>query len=111
MNNLNIYLINTSIYFYKLKKRTCTNNSAKNGSIVGFEYISGEDKIQYAINFIGPVVVFINIDNLKDYKGGIYNNPSCSFTTNHALLAVGYGTDPTTGLDYWILKNSWGNWG
>jgi len=27
---------------------------------------------------------------------------------DHAMLAVGYGTDPVTKLNYWILKNQWG---
>jgi cathepsin L len=28
------------------------------------------------------------------------------------VLAVGYGTDAETGLDYWLIKNAWSDkWG
>ena len=31
---------------------------------------------------------------------------------NHAVLIVGYGLDEATGLDYWLIKNSWNTtWG
>lgn len=31
---------------------------------------------------------------------------------NHAMALVGYGTDTVTGLDYWVIRNSWGtSWG
>ena len=33
-------------------------------------------------------------------------------STNHAVIAVGYGHDTATNLDYWIIRNSWGtSWG
>lgn len=49
------------------------------------------------------------------YTSGVYTSTTCGNTpadVNHAVLAVGYGTDPESGLDYWIVKNSWGtDWG
>ena len=62
---------------------------------------------------IGPVIVSFNVDALIDYKrGDIIDNELCSPIVNHNALAVGYGTDNVTGLDYYIVKNSWGtDWG
>ena len=47
------------------------------------------------------------------YYGGIYYDLDCVKTDlNHAMLVVGYGTDSSIEMDYWILKNSWGeDWG
>lgn len=32
---------------------------------------------------------------------------ACAKEVDHAMLLVGYGTDRATGLDFWILKNTW----
>ena len=44
--------------------------------------------------------------SFRYYTSGIYYDTECSKTNlNHAMLVVGYCTDSSTGLDYWILKN------
>ena len=39
---------------------------------------------------------------------GVLNDPSCGFDVDHAVAVVGYGTDPKTNRDYWIIRNDWG---
>ena len=52
-----------------------------------------------------------------NYKKGVINpNPQkCKNhfgALDHQVLLVGYGHDVKSGLDYWLIKNSWGaDWG
>lgn len=75
-----------------------------------------EDKLKRLVARFGPVAVLINADVFlfPYYKFGVYVDPACGNqpeTFNHAVLVVGYGTDPIEG-DYWLVKNSWGeDWG
>merc|ERR1712071_452293 len=51
------------------------------------------------------------LPRIQFYHTGVYRDSSCSKSINHAVLAVGYGTDSSYGA-YWIVKNSWGSsWG
>ena len=58
------------------------------------------------------VAIQANISSFKYYKKGIYQDPECGNQLDHGVLIVGYGRDNLYGLDYWIVKNSWGaEWG
>ena len=48
------------------------------------------------------------------YRSGVFNQDACGVdgTVDHGVLAVGYGHDTTSNLDYYLIKNSWGvKWG
>lgn len=77
--------------------------------------VNDEILMKTALSKIGPLIVNLNANCLYDYiPGTIFDDPTGTYPplVNHNALAVGYGTDPATGLDYYIVKNSWGNaWG
>merc|ERR1712131_523245 len=55
-----------------------------------------------AVSSNGPVSVCINASSsgFQFYKSGVFNDPYCSSQINHAVLAVGYGSE--SGGDYWL---------
>jgi len=73
-----------------------------------------EDALKVAVATQGPISVGIDAlhRSFKMYKSGVYDEENCSSERlDHAVLVVGYGTDPVHG-DYWLVKNSWGTgWG
>jgi C1A family cysteine protease len=78
----------------------------------GFISIPADEvKIKEAVARFGPVAVAMHTSKLfYSYKSGIYNEANCPINVTHAVLIVGYGTE--NGVDYWIVKNSWGpGWG
>ena len=61
----------------------------------------------------GPTSVTVEADKavFQRYTGGVLNSPLCGTSLDHAITAVGYGSD-ATGQEYYIVRNSWGaSWG
>jgi len=67
--------------------------------------------IKQALVNNGPVMVgMIVYEDFFMYKSGIYEHYTGYQVGGHVVLIVGYGN--YDGIDYWIVKNSWGKeWG
>ncbi|XP_026318710.1 zingipain-2-like [Hyposmocoma kahamanoa] len=98
-------------YPYRPVQDKCSFDKGKvKVQVIGCEmwYISNEDDIKKVLHKRGPLSVVIDPTDIKGYHGGVLKQ--ClhyPLTTElHAVLLVGYGSE--NGVDYWILKNSWG---
>ncbi|XP_059439672.1 ervatamin-B-like [Corylus avellana] len=81
--------------------------------ITGFTDIPGINEKEL-LQHVARQPISIGIDGgdraFSFYSSGVFNG-ECGTVINHAVTAVGFGTTPD-GIDYWLLKNSWGeNWG
>eukprot|EP00897_Mesotaenium_endlicherianum_P005732 jgi/Mesen1/5187/ME000258S04284 len=100
-------------YPYFGKNMTVISGDEERREITGWELVPARDltALKKALAF-GPVLVLVNAaaPDFQSYTGGIYNG-NCTNELDHAVLVVGYGSDPTAG-PYLIIKNSWGSaWG
>jgi len=62
----------------------------------------------------GPTAVAVDSKSklFRNYGGGVISSADCGISIDHAVVAVGYGTDEETGLDYYLIRNTWGpDWG
>ena len=64
---------------------------------------------------VAPSVATKIMNTFQSYTGGIYRADGCvtsADNNNHAMAIVGYGYDAKLKMNYWKLRNSWGDgWG
>jgi len=81
----------------------------------GFIHLNNDPTtIKNALSTGGACGVCVDADYWSKYKSGVFQDARYNKKRqcNHAVTLVGYGTDPTTKLDYWTIRNSWGqSWG
>lgn len=63
---------------------------------------------------VRPMAISIQADQdiFHAYTGGVIDSTECGYATDHAVVVTGYGKDSDSGLEYWLVRNSWGeDWG
>jgi cathepsin L len=104
-------------YPYKAKDMACVQDKSKFVmTVVGATDLpnGNEVRLKEVIGTIGPMGTGVYVlADFQRYSSGVYYNSNCPRqSTNHAVFITGYGTDASSGMDYWVIKNSWGvTWG
>eukprot|EP00933_Yihiella_yeosuensis_P033041 TRINITY_DN2674_c0_g1_i3.p1 TRINITY_DN2674_c0_g1~~TRINITY_DN2674_c0_g1_i3.p1 ORF type:complete len:382 (+),score=102.45 TRINITY_DN2674_c0_g1_i3:112-1257(+) len=68
--------------------------------------------LMHALAHKGPVAISVAAGDWSSYDSGVFNECVKDAEIDHAVLAMGYGNDPSSGKDYYLIRNSWGeDWG
>ncbi|KAL6209097.1 hypothetical protein ACLB2K_020040 [Fragaria x ananassa] len=101
-------------YPYIMEEGTCEESRGESEvvTITGYQDVpqNNEQALLKALaNQPLSVAIEANDRDFRFYSGGVFNG-HCGTELDHGVTAVGYGT--SKGLDYIIVKNSWGpKWG
>jgi len=102
-------------YPYTAKDGTCKYSSTNNTGVKSTSWIHITARDTNAMKTalaISPFSIAIEADKsvFKSYKSGIFNATNCGTDLNHGAAVVGWGT--ANGVEYWLMRNSWGtSWG
>jgi C1A family cysteine protease len=99
-------------YQYTARGGSCRDSSCKvlleRGTVTGHKNVGQTSSALKSALASQPVSVTVNAGQLQFASNGVVTG-NCQGQINHAVIAVGYGSD---GLDYFKIRNSWGSsWG
>jgi len=101
--------------------RTCSTFTDLGGACVEVDHypnvtvsqygpVSGADDMAKEIYTRGPIACGVDAEPLHNYSGGVTSAPGVGI--NHIVSITGWGVDSATGVEYWEMRNSWGEyWG
>jgi cathepsin X len=85
-------------------------NQFPNATISSYGQVSGYAAMQNEIYNRGPISCGIDASRILEYTTGI--NSMRGTGVDHVISVVGWGKDASSGVQYWIVRNSWGEyWG
>ncbi|XP_034481884.1 cathepsin L-like [Drosophila innubila] len=96
-------------YPYEAEQHHCRFSKLNVGAtVLGIKKVRKrrESELAAAVATEGPIGVAVDASPFHHYRRGVLRK-RCHKRANHAVTVVGYGTDHK-GLDYWLVKNSWG---
>ena len=111
------YAYNEADWPYLAVDSECTYSEAEASDIILETYVCVDPQTPEGMKpAVATTSVAISIDAgstvFHMYSGGVLDSTDCGISTNHAVAIVGYGTDEDSGLEYWLVRNSWGSsWG
>lgn len=104
-------------YLYLGVDTPCAYDTTPHTNVLcsSYSWVTANDPaaMQNALNN-GVISVAIQADQFcfQSYNSGIFNNPKCGTSLDHATVVVGWGQEAASGVQYWIMRNSWGtDWG
>jgi len=99
-------------YPYTAVDGSCAYNPANvEAKLSGWKYVTqnqNEATMKDFVGTTGPASICVDAASWQFYQGGVLS--TCGTSIDHCVQLVGYGT--SSGLNTWIVRNSWGtDWG
>lgn len=93
---------------------TCGFANASKTYVSEYGTLKGETEMMNEIYNRGPIAcsLFAHSPAFENYKDGIITDNTSYTSTTHVVSITGWGVDKTTGMKFWVGRNSFGTtWG